>query len=541
MAAVAPAPAFSASGIYPAFPGLARRKLRVGVFADGARQPRWIVEALAKVASSEFAELSVLCVGNSGPSRLAASSLWSAYRGVDRWLFGTDGSEPRDLEPLVPASRRMAVDDARIREMRLDVAFALGDLDNAGLEGLARCGVWRFCFGEGQGTCEALAGVREVIDAAPVTASGIRIHFGRGLPDRIAYRSWARTLPFSIARSRGNLLAKTSEFMARALRELHASGWSWLEHGTVTATPAAEERLPAGAELARLGARVARRAAEKVLTVEQWSLAYRFAATEPWSGSLDGFFRLTPPPDRFWADPFPIQRNGRSFIFFEELPFGAGKAHISVVEVDRDGKASEPRRVLERDHHLSYPFLVEDQGELYMIPESAINHTVEIHRCVEFPYKWRRERVLLDGVFCADATVHRAGDRWWMFANAAADGAEIHDELHLFSADRLLGDWKPHRRNPVKSDVRGARPAGALFSEGGELYRPAQICAPIYGSGIALQRVTRLDAEDYAEEEVRRIVPGTGAGVLGIHTINRAGDLSVTDAFMRRSRIRGPR
>jgi hypothetical protein len=150
---------------------------------------------------------------------------------------------------------------------------------------------------------------------------------------------------------------------------------------------------------------------------------------------------------------------------------------------------------------------------------------------------WQRERVLLDDVFCADATFLRQGARWWMFANAGSEQAGADDELQLFSADDLFGEWKPHRANPVKADVRGSRPAGRLFVEGGHLYRPSQICAPLYGSGIALNRVTRLDDEAYREEEVRRIVPAQGESLLGLHTINRAADLSVTDAFARRRRF----
>jgi hypothetical protein len=73
--------------------------------------------------------------------------------------------------------------------------------------------------------------------------------------------------------------------------------------------------------------------------------------------------------------------------------------------------------------------------------------------------------------------------------------------------------------------------------QGGELIRPAQICTPLYGSGIALNRVKRLDDADYLEEEVRRIVPDGEHGILGLHTINRAGALSVTDAFLRRPRF----
>jgi hypothetical protein len=371
-----------------------------------------------------------------------------------------------------------------------------------------------------------------------VLASGIRIH-RPGKPDRVACQSWSRAY-LSVTRSRAALFAKTGNFLARALRDLHAGGARWIELGTEPAREAPREMFPGTTRLIRglssLSTRVVRRAAEKALKLETWSIAWRFGGGEDFSGSLEGFHRLDPPDGWYWADPFPIERDGRYWIFFEERPLGAAKAHISVVEVRRDGTASAPVTVLDRPYHLSYPFLVEEGGTLYMIPETAHNHTVEIYRCVEFPSRWALERVLLKDVFCADATLHREDGRWWMFANAALPGAEINDELHLYSADSLLGEWRPHRRNPVKSDVRSARPAGGLFRRGDGLYRPGQICTPLYGAGIALHRVTRLTADEYAEEESERIVP-MDARTLGIHTLNRAGDLTVTDAFERRSRF----
>ena len=149
---------------------------------------------------------------------------------------------------------------------------------------------------------------------------------------------------------------------------------------------------------------------------------------------------------------------------------------------------------------------IEQDGELYMIPETGRNRTVEAYRCVDFPLRWRLERVLLEGVRLVDATFHRGADRWWMFANAAAQGSRaFDDELHLFQATSLLGDWQPHPRNPVKSDVRGARPAGHLYWRNGALHRPAQICAPLYGSGLSIQRVLRLTPHDYAERQVERL------------------------------------
>ncbi|HJY77960.1 MAG TPA: hypothetical protein VKE95_15095, partial [Burkholderiales bacterium] len=213
-------------------------------------------------------------------------------------------------------------------------------------------------------------------------------------------------------------------------------------------------------------------------------------------------------------------------------------AHISMIEIGPGGRRSAPVRVLERDYHLSYPFLLEHDGSLYMIPESAQNRSVELYRCVDFPSRWRLEQVLLEGVRCVDATLHRAGDRWWMFANGAVGESDyFDDELHLFHAEHPAGDWKPHRLNPVKSDPRGARPAGRLYHHGNVLYRPAQICVPRYGAGLSINRVQRLTPQDYAERQVQRILPAEKDGILCLHTVNRAGALTVVDACTQRPRI----
>jgi hypothetical protein len=163
---------------------------------------------------------------------------------------------------------------------------------------------------------------------------------------------------------------------------------------------------------------------------------------------------------------------------------------------------------------------------------------VEAYRCVDFPRRWRLERVLLEGVRLVDATFHRAADRWWLFANGAAGESPVfNDELHLFHAAGPFDGWRPHPRNPVKSDARGSRPAGALYWQNGTLYRPAQICAPRYGAGLLLHRVLRLTPDSYAERAVARVEPRAGGTLLGCHTVNRAGALTVTDALERRPRL----
>jgi len=490
-------------------------KLRVGVFADARLQPRWMVEPLARIAESDFAEVRLVEAPEARPRALPL--LWQAYGALDRRVFGAD---PTDLlcldEHLKPAG------DA----FPLDVAFVLGSLDDLALSRRARHGAWRF----------QADGLREVIDAAPLTGSGVTVRLPGASTSRIAYRSWSRTYPFSVARNRDQVLRKTGEFAARALRELQRSGPGWIERCKEAQIPA-ESVTPGLAGLSSLATRAAKRGIEKALNVEQWFLAFKFGASEV-APDLEGFTRIVPPKDRDWADPFVLEKNGRWFVFFEELPYAARKAHISVIEIDAAGRWSKPVRVLERDYHLSYPFVFEEDGDLYMLPESAKNRTLELWRCVDFPTRWRLERTLMEGVRMVDATLHRAAGRWWLFANCAPGDSRIYDdELNLFHAERLDGDWQPHPANPVKSDARCARPAGRLFSRDGALFRPAQVCVPRYGAGIALHRVTKLTTGEYAERQVARLVPPEASGLLGLHTMNHAGDLTVVDAFARRRRL----
>jgi hypothetical protein len=102
----------------------------------------------------------------------------------------------------------------------------------------------------------------------------------------------------------------------------------------------------------------------------------------------------------------------------------------------------------------------------------------------------------------------------------------------------LLGkDWTPHRLNPVISDARRARPAGAIISEGGRLYRPSQDCSVRYGYAIHINEITRLSVDEYEETETVSIVPDGSRDIIGTHTYARAGRLTVLDALRPRWRF----
>lgn len=245
----------------------------------------------------------------------------------------------------------------------------------------------------------------------------------------------------------------------------------------------------------------------------------------------------------FYADPFPYEYDGRHFLFVEDFEHRHGRGVISVTEFDENGPIHRPAVALTHDVHLSYPFVVADQGEVWMIPETSGAGTVELYRATGFPYSWTRERVLLSGLEASDATVFRHQDRWWITATVR-DGGSFSDALHLWSADQLTGPWRPHPQNPVLVDISAARPAGRVEMitgpDGDRLIRPVQDGRTGYGAGLAIAEITALDEDRFEQNVLARLSPGSWWPGRRIHTINRSGRLECIDgsAFSPRFRRR---
>jgi hypothetical protein len=285
-----------------------------------------------------------------------------------------------------------------------------------------------------------------------------------------------------------------------------------------------------GSKLARLVDRLAR--GGKRWTVgwrvvdQRQTLLYRRTAT---------FTALPDDAGRYYADPFPFFRNGRSFIFVEEFPFAIGRGCIAVSEIDGDGRASTPRVVLEEAHHLSYPFVFAHEGEVWMIPEAGESGQIPLYRAVEFPHKWSLEAVLIDGIAGYDATLLRHRNRYWLFVCERNWHSSSWDMLSLFHSQRLTGGWAPHAHNPVLCDGELSRPAGATFAFHGSIVRPVQDCSQQYGSSIKICRLDELHENKFCQTMLGQIHSGAD----GCHTYNCAAGLEVIDVFSRGPHVDG--
>ncbi|HEU4769879.1 MAG TPA: hypothetical protein VFS77_21115 [Pyrinomonadaceae bacterium] len=543
--------------------------LRIGLLIDSFTQRKWIHQVIEQIQSSGFAKVAVV-IKNEAPSKPQQGRLASYWQNRNYLLYALygkiderrvkvkpDAFEPVDIKPLlgdtpvVPVTPVMKKYSdwfpeevlAQIREFDLDVALCFGFriLKGEALK-IAPHGVWSFHHGDNLVNRGGPAGFWEVMDGLPVTGSVLQILTEDLDNGEVIYRSWSPTADrFSVKANRNNLYWKSAAFVIRKLKDLAEGLPVRTESDFYQPYSNRLYRMPTNREmfsrLTRLGARYVASKFQAALNSDQWALAYRFrTGPADANNTLYRFKRLLPPKDRFWADPFAIKAGDHYYVFIEELPYETGKGHISVIEMDRKkGVVKGPTKVLERDYHLSYPFVFEWNGHYYMVPESAANKTVELYRAKTFPYVWQLEKVLMTDIRAKDATLAEVDGKWWMFVSTSEHS--IPDELYLYSAKTPLGPWTPHARNPVKSDVRGSRPAGALFEWNGEVYRPAQDSSGRYGYAISINRLKQLDDEQFSEEHVSNILPNWDSDLLATHTISIAEDLTVVDCLVKRSRL----
>jgi hypothetical protein len=315
-----------------------------------------------------------------------------------------------------------------------------------------------------------------------------------------------------------------------------------LDGAAVAAPPAVPGETPPGFDEgalrpSRWAARAAKGAKQRAVQgvyralchAPHWRVGWRRGEGFGADGLADGWNDLPDDGQRFYADPFPIVWRGRTFLFVEEFEHRRGKGIISAVEFGPQGPLGAPQPALESDVHLSYPFVFERDGEVWMVPESGTAGTIDLYRALDFPFSWKREATLASGIVASDATLIEWAGRWWMFATVRDGGGAFSDALWLWSAPDFRGPWTAHPRNPVLIDIASARPAGRMFAAGGALYRPVQDCRAGYGAALGFARVDRLDEGGYAQTLQSVIRPGASWPGRRLHTYNAAGGFAFID------------
>ncbi len=535
-------------------------KLRLAVLVDEEGVPRYGRAVIDDLLRADFVQVvGWLRISTARQRRMTQRSSGLAFQLFckyieSRYRAAPDPLEMVDWEGLLvgtePESIQILTEEAsdtdpgklrsRLRELNPDIVV---DLSSAALRGefcaIPRYGFWRFHFGDSRRYPNGSGFLREIIDGEALTAIELNNIAADRAFDQVLCLAQFSTEPYpSRLMNRLGPVWSAQHFVIQQLWKLHAVGPAALRkrvHSPGMRITGKAGRLPSGASIAWwLSRQIARRLrgerkiANKELT---WRLAIRKCAVplhlNTSSDALTEFRWLPTERGHSWADPRLFSHGSSNWLFFEQWQNGLTKGEIWRGLLGQDGSLSEVRPCLRQPYHLSYPQLLEEQGEIFLIPESEEAGGVDLYRARQFPDDWVLERRLI-AFPCIDPTVFRWRDRWWMILSPQ-NVKGVAAISWLFSALRLTGPWLVHPAGPVAASAENARGAGPIFSYESKLIRPSQDCGLSYGRALMFNEILSLDGERYAENVIARVDAGWKPGLAGVHTYSRLNDWEVID------------
>ena len=244
---------------------------------------------------------------------------------------------------------------------------------------------------------------------------------------------------------------------------------------------------------------------------------------------------------RYWyADPFVYEKDGVVYLFFEALDLVQVKGILGYCILREDGTCTKPKMIIEEHCHLSFPYIFEHEGSIYIMPEMCGDYSLTLFKAISFPDKWEKTIAVLPDVYACDSIFIEKGCERYLLTNEMyhhvphGQYASCWVKNYLYSMDGLKvldhGTW-------VAEGDYGIRNAGKSFVEDGIVYRIGQDCRDKkYGRGLVLFKVSSL--MPYSEEEVWsatcdditcHIKRNSENRLLGVHTYNFSEHFEIID------------
>lgn len=250
-----------------------------------------------------------------------------------------------------------------------------------------------------------------------------------------------------------------------------------------------------------------------------------FLGLKKFTGELDlsGLLYIYPPIGRYYADPFLHQDGDDLYVFFEDYDYRKGV--ISYLKFNKElvPYNNVPIKVLEESYHLSYPYLYEENGELYMIPETGECGEIRLYKCIQFPNKWKFVKTLISSIIASDVQLHKDGSDIYLFTTIHPD---MDVELVIFKFNNSILS-KGNILNVFK--INNSRPAGNIFElNDGIIIRPTQQNGQFYGHEILLKEFN-INNLKYTDKIIGKIEANWHPDIFGNHTINFNDNYIVVD------------
>ena len=277
-----------------------------------------------------------------------------------------------------------------------------------------------------------------------------------------------------------------------------------------------------------------------LFTKSEYAICYRFSDKDILD-DIDTEYKLLMPTKKEWyADPFVYFHNDEIYVFMEVMFTDKGYAGLGYSKLV-NGKLTAPKVIIDYGQHMSFPFIFDYNGQIYLIPETRAEKKIKLYRCVEFPEKWEEIHHIDDDRALYDSVVFENNGCRFMFTSEERLDVMYGSILYLLELEadtmtpKIISDTK------ITDDCQFARQAGKMLHKNGKLIRVAQDCSKKeYGRALEFLEVDNLEPENYSEHLIKHISPADLRyekrihGKMGVHTYNRENNFEVIDLRLAR-------
>ena len=234
--------------------------------------------------------------------------------------------------------------------------------------------------------------------------------------------------------------------------------------------------------------------------------------------------------DRWYADPFILYVDEDIIeLLVERFKYKEAKGVLCRIEIDRKSNTIlNETTILELPTHLSFPFIFEEEGKIYVMPENYQSGSLYIYEYDRDNDSLVNPKMLIDEPLL-DAVCEKIDGKYYIFAVKYEDSWYRRNAiLYIYSSQTLLGEYKLQQTIEYNKEV--ARGAGAIIEIGNRYIRPSQDCQGGYGKSVIFSELSICDGE-FVFEECRRLLPLDIRFSEGLHTYNQKNGLIVIDGM----------
>lgn len=223
--------------------------------------------------------------------------------------------------------------------------------------------------------------------------------------------------------------------------------------------------------------------------------------------------RITWNPTIIVADPFLFVKNEKLYLFYESKDFFSPGVIMMTCTADLKNW-SKPVVVLKESFHLSYPWVFEEEGKIYMIPETGSDKSIRLYEAANDDLtEFKLVKKLLEqskDMVCrigyGDTSIYKKEGKYYLMTMLQHE--EPVNILELYVSDALEGPYLPHPCSPIAKDNKIGRDAGCWLELGGKLLRFSQDCVHRYGDNVNVSVINKLTPTEYEEYLVQeKIIP----------------------------------